>query len=210
MLAEEIKQEKACNRCKITKPLDAYSKHFKYRDGRIGICRLCKTDERNKRLSKNVFGAFRTQKELTEIERFEERYIPDPNSGCWHWIVAGANGYGFFGYKKKQRLAHRASWEIHNGFIPKDMMVCHKCDVRCCVNPHHLFLGSATDNVRDMLKKGRGKSGMAKLTKTQAIEIFLSKEKNIVLAEKYNVTSALIGYVKRGKIWKHATDGLVQ
>jgi hypothetical protein len=54
------------------------------------------------------------------------------------------------------RLAHRMSWEMHFGPIPEGMLVLHHCDVRRCVRPDHLFLGTARDNTRDMIAKGRG------------------------------------------------------
>lgn len=73
-------------------------------------------------------------------------------SDCWYWVGCRHKlGYGIIGGKK----AHRVSWEMHKGPIPAGLMVCHTCDVRCCVNPGHLFLGTQTDNMRDMWAKGR-------------------------------------------------------
>jgi hypothetical protein len=96
-------------------------------------------------------------------ERFEERYVPEPNSGCWLW-TGGCNesGYGMIceaqgraGANNRPRRAHRVSYEMHLGAIPDGMMVCHKCDVPSCVNPCHLFCGTGFDNARDMAAKGR-------------------------------------------------------
>ena len=82
-----------------------------------------------------------------------DRSEPDLNSGCWLWAGRHApNGYGTFG---RCEYAHRASWKAHSGPIPTGVMVLHKCDTRCCVNPDHLFLGDAGDNIRDATAKGR-------------------------------------------------------
>ena len=89
-------------------------------------------------------------------QRFEEKYIPEPNSGCWLWTAAvGPTGYERFGFDGKNRLAHRISYKFYVGAIPDDKYVLHKCDVRCCVNPAHLWLGSYWDNMLDMYNKKR-------------------------------------------------------
>lgn len=76
---------------------------------------------------------------------------------CWEWIGhRDSKGYGKFHFKNKPESAHRVSFLIHNGIIPKGLYVLHKCDNRACVKPDHLYLGTQTDNMRDMYAKGRG------------------------------------------------------
>lgn len=89
-------------------------------------------------------------------EIFREKYKINEQTGCWEW-TAGKNsdGYGNFNYNKKTIRAHRASYLMHKGEIPKGIMVCHHCDNPPCVNPEHLFLGTAKDNDQDSRTKGR-------------------------------------------------------
>jgi len=80
--------------------------------------------------------------------------------GCWKWKASTNKdrGYGRIGVKAGICVnAHRVSWVIHNGSIPGDLFVCHKCDNPPCCNPEHLFLGTRQDNVDDMILKKRGK-----------------------------------------------------
>lgn len=92
------------------------------------------------------------------IKRFWAKV--DKSGDCWVWTASRRHkGYGAFAYTIDGKIhhdrAHRFSYEIHNGPIPVGMFVLHRCDNPACVNPSHLFLGTAKDNVDDMMSKGR-------------------------------------------------------
>ena len=93
----------------------------------------------------------------------EERFwgkVEVPSYGeCWEWTAGKIRGYGSIFYNGKTHKAHRISWKIHFGKIPKDMCVLHECDNPSCVNPSHLFLGTHKDNSDDKIQKGRFKNG---------------------------------------------------
>ena len=95
-----------------------------------------------------------------------EQCRTEPNTGCWIWIAALNNrGYGIIGRGARQdgpEPAHRISWELAYGPIPEGLHVLHKCDNPPCVNPHHLFLGTHGDNMRDSVIKGRANSEAAR------------------------------------------------
>lgn len=89
------------------------------------------------------------------MQRFFNK-IEKSEDGCWLWKAGSrGNGYGAFKLHHKTIDAHRISWMLHYGDIPNGMFVCHKCDVRQCVNPDHLFLGTNSDNMKDCYRKNR-------------------------------------------------------
>ena len=134
---------------------------------------------------------------------------------CWEWKACLNNyGYGLFSANCKKISAHRFSFQNHhNRLIEDEMCILHSCDNRKCVNPAHLSEGTKQDNITDMVNKGREyhpkgeKNGISKLTQKQVLEI---REKysqggttQQKLAEEYEVTQTLIGYIVRYEIWAH-------
>lgn len=95
-----------------------------------------------------------------DIERFWEKV--DTHSGpCWNWL-GGTSSFGQGRFRRGRKadgmvLAYRFAWNDMMGEIPEGKLVLHKCDNPRCVNPHHLFLGTYRDNMKDMIEKGRGR-----------------------------------------------------
>ncbi len=120
-------------------------------------------------------------------------------------------GYGQMQFHGKRTYVHRISYAINIGPIPEGMFICHTCDVRNCINPEHLFLGTAKENIQDMVRKGRNKT---KLSKEQVLEIrekykpCKSKwDKNCYsmskLAKEYRVGIISILKILQRKTWRH-------
>jgi hypothetical protein len=83
------------------------------------------------------------------IDRFEKKWIGEPNSGCWIWLGATAGrGYGYMTVNSKNIYAHRFSYEYFIGPIPDGMTVDHQCNNPYCVNPGHLHLLTAVENLQ--------------------------------------------------------------
>lgn len=141
-----------------------------------------------------------------EIPEIVKKYIRLDESGCWLWIGSKTKkGYGGFlrsiKGKNKYFYAHRFIYELANGPIKKGLFCCHHCDVRNCVNPEHIFLGTALDNNRDMLAKGRGKQPkeIAEEIKNAIRAAYVTgKFKQCELQKIYNVSPSTIVKITEG------------
>lgn len=88
-------------------------------------------------------------------------------NGCWLWTgYVHDSGYGQIGIDGKVRYVHRAVYEALHGELSSDQFVCHKCDIRRCANPGHLFAGTQQINMADCIQKGRFNAGAAERAKT--------------------------------------------
>lgn len=147
----------------------------------------------------------------------EERFrlqLKKQEGGCWEWVSGkDADGYGLFHgevagvlYKR----AHRWSWAFHNQkAIPALGNVCHQCDNPSCVNPAHLWLGTALENQQDKHRKGRARAPFgeaipwAKLKESQVLEILSDPRPGSRIAAEYGISSRTVSDIKRRKSWGH-------
>ena len=124
---------------------------------------------------------------------------------CWLWLAStrGSHGYGAFWDGEKMVYAHRFSYELIYGSIPKSAKVMHSCDDPLCVNPQHLNLGTDATNAQDKVSKGRHPKGAAsssaKLLQSQAAEIKKSCLSLAKLALQYGVSKKTVLLIKQGK-----------
>lgn len=162
--------------------------------------------------------------EVPIVDRFLASVEKRPS--CWVWTGGVLkSGYGQTRVSGRFARAHRLAWTIFRGPIPANTMVLHACDVRRCVNPDHLFLGTNADNMADMrLKRRQGRRAMptppkplaidrrrgpqshnAKLTEDDVREIRASADRQATLAIRYGVNRTTIRKILRWLMWQHVT-----
>lgn len=202
----------------------------------ISICEICKVEYKWRRRNKDKPPRFCTRKcrlefghigfrpggqirisELTKEDKLErlikyyEKYVVKQN-GCWDWNgIIEHTGYGKLGIRPPIK-AHRASWLIHKGEIPKGLIVCHTCDNRKCTNPDHLWLGTHKENTQDKISKGRSNLAkgsdlkVSKLNEEQVKEIKILLKNRLTcseIARYYGVERKVVSRIKNGETWKH-------
>lgn len=132
------------------------------------------------------------------------------DSGCWEWCGAtDRDGYGKLRYRG-EISAHRSAWTMCYGKIPESKWILHKCDNPRCCNPLHLFLGDSTDNVMDMVSKGRNSHGdshaCAILNSGDIVQIkrlAMQGIKQSSMASLFKVHPSTINHVIHHRTWNH-------
>lgn len=159
-------------------------------------------------------------------EWFLTAYVVNTVTGCWEWQKAfvknrkGQPTYGHISHTTRahivygEHLAHRLSYRMFKGLIPKKLFVCHTCDNPKCVNPEHLFIATHKENMEDMVRKGRqvriqgSQRWNSKLTEKQVHHIKKLLSKGVgtrKIAREYGVHHSVIDGIKHGRKWAHVT-----
>lgn len=142
---------------------------------------------------------------ITRFNRFVA--APDTN-GCRNWTGGKTyKGYGVFKFQGKSMGAHKAAAVALYGTVKKGLLVCHKCDNPSCVNPHHMYIGTAKQNQQDCVIRGRKpRVGVPrKLMQTDIPVIRYMRTRGISqrsIAHAFGIADATVRDIEAGKMWK--------
>ena len=156
--------------------------------------------------------------------RFYAKVLLPNENGCMLWTASKRSfGYGAFSlFKGKAIRAHRYSYELFVGEIPKGKHILHRCDIPACVSPDHLYIGDNKQNAKDRIDRGRDskppvlcgeKNNKSKLTNEKVIEIIKLISDGLsdyAIAKTYQVDKKIILLIKQEKIWKEITTGKIK
>jgi hypothetical protein len=157
---------------------------------------------------------------LDKAEAFFWARVLKTDEGCWKWTGGRApNGYGITylgfehvaGKRKSYSIgAHKFSWILQRGGVPKGLQLLHQCDRKHCVNPDHMKIGTSKENIQEAHARGLSKIGsalsFAKLTESivaEARKLFAAGTTAKALAKRFGVAHAVMHAAIRGKTWRH-------
>lgn len=144
----------------------------------------------------------------TDKERFEGKFDRRNKKLCWLWKGSrGSNGYGKLAKGcLNETSAHRISYALYVSTIPVGLLICHKCDVKTCVNPSHLFAASHAWNMRDMRKKGRSakgtRNGRCRVPWETVVEIRKATGSCRAVGRKYGVHHSYVSAIRKNEYRK--------
>ena len=147
------------------------------------------------------------------LEKHVNNYVVS-STGCWEYQGrTDRGGYGEAGIVvdcvRKHYRVHRLAYFHRHGVDPKHLLVCHHCDNPSCINPDHLYIGTNTDNMRDVVERGRQRGSnntFSKLTEENVIDIkkrLAKKERHASIAEIYGVKCSTISNIATQGKWSH-------
>lgn len=183
----------------------------------LKVCTICgvsyeTTDRHSAYCSLACFCVMKAKKahDPEHIRARHNRHV-DVTPGCWIWTGnKTAKGYGRIGIASRTLLAHRIAYELYVGPIPAGLGVLHKCDNPPCVNPSHLFVGTAKENAEDKARKGRAPRGethpQAKFSEEQVLAMLGDTRPYNEIVAEYGVSKPHLCGLKRGHFWRHVRD----
>ncbi len=153
---------------------------------------------------------------MDSLKEYLKANIKIDQNGCWIWQGKTYEGYGQTsardsGIPHSTGIAHRFAFVEWNGPIPEGLLICHKCNVKACINPEHLYAGTHADNSRDASLNGtNGLKGSrnhnAKLNERHVREIRRLAKCGLThraIAERFVVSVSMVDYICSRKSWKH-------
>jgi hypothetical protein len=177
----------------------------------LKICETCRNPIPEKSQGKR-FCSRPCIRTVPLAERFWSHVDIQAPDECWLWTGAlDGKGYGVITVDYKTARAHRKSYELSIGPIPTGLLICHKCDVRACVNPQHLFPGTYYDNAVDMYQKGRSnpprhrgeKHGNAKVTEETVRLIRSDTRSTVAISRETGLSETQVSRIRKRECWQH-------
>ena len=147
-------------------------------------------------------------RDMNTVDDFWKFVEKKGDDDCWEWLgCIKPNGYGQINYCGKNWNAQRLSWYLHFGEIRRGRYVCHHCDNKRCVNPKHLFVGTAQDNMDDCIRKGRKATILTEeQVKSIREDYDLGRFTQAELASKFAISSGNISRIVNRKIWRYCAS----
>lgn len=151
------------------------------------------------------------QKERTEEDFWRRVSIPENPNGCWLWTgPTKTYGYGIASYRRRNYRAHRLAYELFYGPFDSGLLVLHLCRNRHCVNPDHLYLGTAQDNANDAINDGTTLKGQKNKASTlgnadvvQIKKMLAAKVPHRTIGGIFKIHKTAISKISRGISWGH-------
>lgn len=211
---------KTCRKCGADKCATEFGKCATGKGGLQSYCKPCQLAFRRGYYAKHPErfnnkgrkGTYPFVPEPIDMAWLEKRSIPEPNTGCWLWLLSvGTTGYGQSGCGRRMHSkAHRVAWEIANKMpVPEGMWILHRCDNRICVAPPHLYAGTILDNTRDAVIRRRSPRILSvdqvRWIRKEASGGLVNGDQ-LRMARQLNVHPNVVREVVHGRSYRHVED----
>jgi predicted XRE-type DNA-binding protein len=168
-----------------------------------------------------TLGSYQLRNRSLQERLLAQCTIPDDLDACWGWtgtftIHSGKWRYGRLKLTGRKSIgAHRASYLVHNGDIPKGLIVRHNCDNSECCNPRHLILGTHKDNTADMFDRDRARppkggqhhnTHLTELIVQEIRQLLREGVKQKEIAAKFSIHQSTVSDISTGRTWRHLPE----